>query len=91
MLANYMKQSNLTLNSFRLDQRQLYLVGPLPFGIVRQSLVEALRELGWSARPLHALPAARNVTGVMWKVQSTSVPPKSVLALKDGEAVNHSF
>lgn len=72
-------------------QRQLYLVGPLPFGIVRQSLVEALRELGWSARPLHALPAARNVTGVMWKVQSTSVPPKSVLALKDGEAVITRF
>ena len=72
-------------------QRQLYLIGPLPFGIVRQSLVEALRELGWSARPLHALPAARDVMGVMWKVQSTSAPPKSVLALKDGEAVITRF
>ena len=68
-------------------QRQLYLIGPLPFGIVRQSLVEALRDLGWAARPLHAVPAARDVSGVMWKVQSTSAPPKAVLSLKDGEAV----
>ena len=68
-------------------QRQLYLIGPLPFGIVRQSLVEALRDLGWAARPLHAMPAARDVSGVMWKVQSTSAPPKAVLSLQDGEAV----
>ncbi len=72
-------------------QRHLYLIGPLPFGIVRQSLVDALKELGWAARPLHAVPAARDVSGVMWKVQSTSAPPKAVLSLKDGEAVITRF
>ena len=72
-------------------QRQLYLIGPLPFGTVRQSLVEAFRSIGWSARPLHAVPAVRNVSGVMWKVQATTGPPTAVLALKDGEAVITRF
>ena len=74
-----------------VGQKQLFLVGPLPFGALRQSLVDAFREMEWAARPLHALPAARNVQGVMWKVQATSSPPKSVLQLQDGEAVIARF
>ena len=68
-------------------QRLMFLVGPLPFGTVRQSLVEAFRQMSWAARPLHATPAARNVSGVMWKVQSTTCPPQAVLSLAGGEAV----
>ena len=74
-----------------VGQKQLFLVGPLPFGALRQSLVDAFRDMGWAARPLHALPAARNVPGVMWKVQATSSPPKSVIPLQDGEAVIARF
>lgn len=43
--------------------------------------------MSWAARPLHATPAARNVSGVMWKVQSTTCPPQAVLSLAGGEAV----
>lgn len=68
-------------------QRLLYLIGPLPFGTVRQSLVEAFRSMNWSARPLHAVPAVRNVAGVMWKVQSTTCPPQAIVSLPEGEAV----
>lgn len=72
-------------------QKQLFLVGPLPYGALRQSLVEAFREIGWAARPLHALPAARSVPGVMWKVQATSQPPKTVIQLQEGDAVIARF
>ena len=64
-----------------------FLVGPVPWGTLKQSLVSAFKELNWEARPLQAVPAGRDFNGVMWKVHALEVPPQNVLYLDTGEAV----
>ena len=64
-----------------------FLVGPVPWGTLKQSLVSASEEMKWEARPLQAVPAGRQFTGVMWKVHALHPPPCNVLHLATGEAV----
>ncbi len=68
-------------------KKQLFLLGPVPFGTLKQSIVEACKKLQWSARPLQAIPAARNVSGIMWKIQALTNPPCHHLQLASGDAV----
>ena len=64
-----------------------YLIGPVPFGTIKQSIVQACKAIEWDVRPLFATPAPRNIDGIMYKVQSVVSPPKQVIPLQDGEAV----
>ena len=64
-----------------------YLIGPVPYGTVKQSVVQACKAIEWEVRPLHAIPAPRSVEGIMYKVQSVVGPPKQFITLQDGEAV----
>eukprot|EP00438_Fugacium_kawagutii_P026491 Skav202802 [mRNA] locus=scaffold326:834611:838825:- [translate_table: standard] len=68
-------------------KKQLWLAGPLPFGTGRAALSQALQDAGWTARPLQAVPAARHVTGMMYKVQSVQDPPRAMLAMEHGEVL----
>ena len=68
-------------------RKQQYLVGPVPYGTIKDSLGKALVESGWIARPVQAVPASKNVDGVMWKVQSVEPPPTNVLQLAHGEVL----
>ena len=67
--------------------KQTYLVGPVPWGTLKQSLNDAFSSMGWEARALQATPAGRDVVGVMWRVQATKPPPEKIINLADGEAV----
>ena len=67
--------------------KAVYLVGPVPWGTLKTSLSTAFQEFGWACRPLNAIPAGRDVPGIMWKVQSVSPPPRNVLHLQGGDAV----
>ena len=72
-------------------QKQVFLLGPVPYGTIRQSIVEACQKLKWSARPLQAIPAARNVSGIMWKIQALEPPPCHHLQLASGDVVITRF
>ena len=63
------------------------MVGPVPWGTLKQSLNEALQTLGWEAKVLQAMPAGKDFKGVLWRVHALSPPPTSILHLTDGEAV----
>ena len=71
--------------------KQVFLLGPVPFGTLKQSVVEACKKLKWSARPLQAVPAARNVSGIMWKIQALEPPPCNHLQLASGDVVITRF
>ena len=64
-----------------------FLIGPVPYGTVKQSIVQACKAIEWEVRPLFATPAPRTVEGIMYKVQAVVAPPKQVIPLQDGEAV----
>ena len=64
-----------------------FLVGPVPGGTLKQSLVATFKEMKWEARPLQAAPAGREFSGVMWKVHALCTPPHNVLYLANGKAV----
>ena len=68
-------------------KKMLFLLGPLPFGTIRDSLVELLSSIAWVARPLQPVAAAAHIAGVMWKIQSTTLPPVSVVSTDKGDVV----
>ena len=68
-------------------RKQHYLVGPVPFGTIKESLGLALSKSGWTARPIQAVPASKHLDGVMWKVQSVECPPTNVIHLDHGEVL----
>ena len=70
-----------------LGRKQTYLVGPVPYGTLKDSLSKALAESGWTARPVQAVPASKQIDGVLWRVQSIENPPTNVLQLDHGEVL----
>lgn len=68
-------------------QQQRYLMGPLPYGTLKQSVAELCKQIGWPCRPVQPAPAARSVDGIMWKIQSTSPPPQHHIQLDFGDVV----
>ena len=54
-------------------KKSLYLLGPLPFGTVRDSLIELLASISWTARPLQPVAAAAHANSVVWKIQFKAV------------------
>ena len=68
-------------------EKQRYLMGPLPYGTLKQSVIELCQQMDWPCRPLQPAPAARSVEGIMWKIQATSPPPKHHIQLQSGDVV----
>ncbi len=60
-------------------RKRFFLVGPVPFGTLKNSISDALQTINWVARPVSPVAAAPHVQGVMWKVQAVDMPPKTVL------------
>ena len=68
-------------------KRQVYRVGPFPFGTLKHSVAVALNKKGWTARPLQPMPAGAHVQGLMYKVQAVAEPPAKVLQMAHGDVV----
>lgn len=64
-----------------------YMLGPLPYGTIRASLVELLASISWVARPVQPITASSHVEGVMWKVQSVTPPPVSLVSTDKGDVL----
>ena len=68
-------------------KKEIYLVGPVPFGTLKASLVSVFDSIQWRARPLQPTPAASHIAGLMWKVQAVEDPPMTVIPTEHGDMV----
>ena len=72
-----------------LDGTELrkYRVGPLPYGSTKQSIVNAFKKWGWTARPLGPQGQSQDKSGTMWVVQSASPPTHWVFQMQHGDVL----
>ena len=64
--------------------RVQYIVGPFPFGVDRQGISKAMRNVNWQCKPLQpATPQPGR--GAMWLVQAVAEPPNSIVHTTHGE------
>ena len=68
-------------------ERQLYLMGPLPYGTTHQSLAKILTAWEWEARPLQPKGRTSDGSGAQWVIQATSPPSHWVYTLKHGDVL----
>ena len=68
-------------------KKEIYLVGPVPFGTLKASLASVFESIQWRARPLQPTPAASHIAGLMWKVQAVEEPPMSIIPTEHGDMV----
>ena len=62
-----------------------YLLGPVPFGTLKTSVSQILDLLSWSGRPMHTVPTASHINGVMWKIAAVDPPPETLVLTDHGE------
>ena len=66
--------------------RVQYTAGPFPFGLDRQGISKAMKQVGWDCKPLQ--PAAPQPgRGAMWVLQAVDPPPNSIVVTSHGEVV----
>ena len=68
-------------------RKQQFLVGPVPFGTLKSSLIEMFEAIQWKARPIQATPSMTNGDGLMWKVQAVEDPPVTIIPAGHGDMV----
>ena len=63
-----------------------YTAGPFPFGLDRQGISKAMKQVGWDCKPLQ--PAAPQPgRGAMWVLQAVDPPPNSIVLTSHVEVV----
>ena len=68
-------------------RKQQFLVGPVPYGTLKNSLCEMFDAIQWKARPISASSAASHIEGLMWRVQSVEDPPVTSIHASHGDMV----
>ena len=68
-------------------KKQVYLIGPMPYGTLKSSIVAAVEGIGWKARPMQPVATFSGDDGVMWKIQAVQAPPKTVISASWGDIV----
>ena len=68
-------------------KKRFWLMGPLPYGVLKGSISEALQTISWVARPVSPVATPPHIEGVMWKIQSVEAPQRTVLQMAHGEVV----
>ena len=66
--------------------RQMWAVGPMPFGADRNSISKALRSLPWEVKVLQPIRTLVG-RGTIWSVQAISDPPSTLVQMSHGEVV----
>ena len=66
--------------------KNVYTVGPMPYGVDRQAVGRILSKTGWECRPLQPTTPCPG-RGAMWLVQATDEPAKSIVHTSHGEIV----
>lgn len=65
----------------KCDIREIFRLEPLPAGLQRHSLVELLKDMQWSAKPLQPCKGSQ---GQAWTVGATGPPPTPFFQAKHG-------
>ena len=68
-------------------ERQMYLIGPLPYGTTHQGLAKILQAWEWEARPLQPRGRTSDGSGAQWVIQATAPPSHWVYTLKHGDVL----
>ena len=68
-------------------KREVYQVGPLPWGTTRSSLQKLFEQWAWSARPLQPVGRSADGKGLMWLAQATSQPGATAVAMAHGDVI----
>ena len=55
-----------------------FLVGPMPFGATRTSILKLFKQWGWPARPIQPAGRSADGRGINWEVQASSKPQYDV-------------
>ena len=67
--------------------QETWIVGPMPWGTIRQALQKLFVTWDWQARPLQPAGRSADQMGLKWQVRAT-VPPKSfVFTLSHGDVL----
>ena len=64
-----------------------YIMGPMPFGTLRSSIMQIVEMLNWAARPMQPITAASHIQGVMWRLQAVDPPPRHIVQTDHGEVL----
>ena len=64
-----------------------YIMGPMPFGTLRTSVMQIVEMLPWAARPMQPITAASHIQGVMWRLQAVEPPPRHIVQTDHGEVL----
>ena len=64
-----------------------FIMGPMPFGTLKTSVMQIVEMLNWAARPMQPIAAASHVNGVMWRLQAVDPPPQSIVYTDHGEVL----
>ena len=67
--------------------RMKFTVAPVPYGTDRRSLSQALKAIGWEAKPVQPIGAVDGGRGNVWSVLSTEHPPTNIVAMGHGDMV----
>ena len=67
--------------------KQVWILGPLPWGTTRKSVTQLLQQWSWQGKPLQPSGRAADGSGLMWSVQSIEPPPHTVYSLAHGDIV----
>lgn len=68
-------------------KREVYQVGPLPWGTTRSSLQKLFEQWQWAARPLQPVGRAADGKGLMWLAQATAQPGATAVAMAHGDVI----
>eukprot|EP00435_Cladocopium_sp_Y103_P051622 s267_g16.t1 len=62
-----------------------FKVGPLPYGSSKMSLAALFRQWNWNARPVGPVGLARDRSGMIWQVQSSTNPEHWIYQVSHGD------
>lgn len=68
-------------------RKQAFMIGPVPFGTVKESITAMCASIGWTARAVQPMAGARHLEGLMWKVQALEAPKQLVIRATHGEVL----
>ena len=68
-------------------KKLFFLLGPVPFGTLKDSIAELCASINWTARPVQPVASARHFEGIMWKVQALESPSQHVILASHGEVL----
>ena len=67
--------------------KSTWIIGPVPYGTTRKSLIKLFEAWQWQAKPLQPAGKAADGTGLKWHVQASEAPENFVYTLSHGDVL----